>query len=335
MGLKGTSLERRVGVLGDGRSRILNQLIAAVPGPAPETAGLQPGLSADRLQRLAAQGRFSDLGEAFPTRGGTGRIGLIAWFGSLVADIGCAPTFRHRDLVLREGALFNLAVALFDTIIDDQPSRRRAAAEALRPEVLIAVLRGGVPLPNHGDTALNSLVGLFNSTLLSTHRRLCRSPGTLSELGELLSRMYRSELGIDRDRFAAKILPVVYIGRLGDLADSPAVRDLYTRLSKFIALWDDWNDLADDILAGRPNWFAGDGSGWSIRNVARPSWRVLGGRFSHAQIARTLRVVMEDTVTESRSAPNFSGAVTLFLLRVLLGLEQVQESEAEDGSARC
>jgi hypothetical protein len=321
VGLSRALFERRLGVAGQGRSQILSRLADTVPAPSTMVAGRDVGLSADGLQRLAAEWQFGSFGDAFPTRSGADRLSRIAWFGAVLADISCSPACDERDQVLREGALFNLAVALFDTVADDQPSRLAATAKALQPELLMLVLRDGVRLPSRNDAAVDLLVDLFNDVLRSMNRRLRHSPVMIDRLGGLLDQMYRSELGVDHDRLAAKFLPTVFIGLLGDRRSSAAIGSLHLKLSRFIAMWDDWQDLADDVIRRRANLFAYDGYGWSISNVVRLGWRLIGGRVSHAQIATALRAVIDETVRASYSVPQDARVATLYLLRFLLGQE--------------
>ena len=76
---------------------------------------------------------FRALASGFPARGDTESLIRIAWWGSAWGDVVCAPDAPDRDLVLKEAALFNLGIALFDSVIDERPDLHLAVSECILP----------------------------------------------------------------------------------------------------------------------------------------------------------------------------------------------------------
>lgn len=148
-------IDRRVGSGGKGRSLITSHLLLVLP-PAPNeslTASRQVtplGLTESQVAQLARAYRFAELAQHFPSRGDVQHLCKVAWYGSAVADIAVARAAPERELALRDGALFNVGIALFDTIVDDQPDGLAGAQEALYP----AALRQRLMRPRDRQTVL-------------------------------------------------------------------------------------------------------------------------------------------------------------------------------------
>ncbi len=292
-------LERRLGVLGQGRSFILAHV------RAPLTRGAIGRLSSGDAPVELPVG----LDVHFPTRGGAERVRRILRFGAALGEIAGGP---HETATIHEAALFNLAVALFDTIIDEQPWRTAALLRALTPECIVRCIHTGATIPRGEDSAVACVVELFERVARSLHRRRL-SATSIAELERLLTRMYCGETGTTgSDPFDAKLLPTVFIGRLGDRDRSTAT--LFESVSSFLALWDDWQDIADDAIHHRPNMFLGRGrAGVAFGTI----WRVLAPTRSREDVARRLRESLDRVLCDAQHAGRRCAVEAL--LRSLVG----------------
>jgi hypothetical protein len=180
----------------------------------------------------------------------------IARLGSAIADIASPSTTRHRQLILREAALFNLAVALYDTAFDDAPTLRSELADVLSVSRVRDRLEGfSVKALRSEHPRLGDLVSLVESVVSSIRWRYRATPRHLSYLGDLIDKMYSSEVTPHADRRDAKILPIVFIGALSDEGAEHSHLRLFVALGKWLSLMDDWQDMGRDMVALRANQF--------------------------------------------------------------------------------
>lgn len=304
-------LRRRLGSSGRGHLRLLESLRGQL-SPAGYQESLQTGLVHGELCRFAQQYQLHEVARAIPHRGDVEDLMVVAWFGSAIADLGCYDSGKKRDQILQEGALFNLAIALFDTVIDEMPEKKGL----LKSAVNIALIRGRLWNPANPDTRLYShdpvlrhIAALFDALFVSLGSRVDgNSRGReLSEIISLVSAMYNSETSTDRDPFKAKVLPVLFLGRLNaSFRNYSLMEDFYCRLGKFIQLYDDWLDMAEDGLQGKPNYFFNH---WTQTPLLdKPLYylnfgvRLLGGSLFHRRTTRTLTLAMKDAIEASRFA---------------------------------
>src|SRR5271154_871135 len=95
------------------------------------------GLRMFEIESVCAVYGIDGLARRIPTRAEQAAdLHQIAWHGSALADIDCAADHPRREHLLLDAALFNLAVALTDSLVDDDPSAGAGAARALAPEKL-------------------------------------------------------------------------------------------------------------------------------------------------------------------------------------------------------
>jgi hypothetical protein len=279
----------------------------------------RPGLTATDLDELAAQLDFERLARCFPTRGNRERITQIAAFGSQLADIALpddtATHTRHEILV--DGALFNVAVACFDTIVDEHRVLLPAARGALAPQYLRDAIVHGRALERTGSHAIDLLIGLFDVVLRSAWRRIAEAR-LRANVATLLESMYESELGLGKDALAAKTLPTIFIGEVSCADGSPRVRDLFARLAHFLALLDDWQDIAMDLIGGRPNVFLGGRAGLRPARLAWSAYRLLGGRASHRALAREIEASLDHVLGAARHGGHATVSKTVSFLRDLV-----------------
>jgi hypothetical protein len=228
--------------------------------PAPEQTpdyndlGLPPG----EIEAACALYGIDDLVARMPSRADTAAdLHHIAWHGSALADIGCPADHPLRERLLLDGGLFNLAVALTDSLVDEDPRAGMRAARVLSPQALERRLRepGDPRAAIAGDEPdLEPLYGLWDALLARVGERFAGDPQALTELADMLRRMHRGEFDEGADRLPAKVLPLEFIGVLLREDESPAaVRELYSELGRLLALSDDWNDLAEDMRRMRAN----------------------------------------------------------------------------------
>ncbi|RYY57402.1 MAG: hypothetical protein EOO09_02800 [Chitinophagaceae bacterium] len=304
-------LTRRLGCSGRGRLRLLESLRGQL-APAGNHESLQTGLGHSELCRFAQQYRLHEIATAIPHRGDVEDLMVIAWFGSAIADLGCYDSGEKRDRILQEGALFNLAVALFDTVMDEMPAHR----DQLKLSVNIPLIRGRLWNPLNPDTRLTSrdpaithIAALFDALFVSLGSRVeGNSRGReLSEIISLFSAMYNGGSNGERDPFRTKVLPVLFLGRLNySFRNYVLMEDFYCQLGKFIQLYDDWLDMARDALQGKPNYFLNH---WTHTTLLdKPLFylsfgvRLLGGSLFHRHTTRTVTRAMNDAIEASRFA---------------------------------
>jgi len=283
------------------------------------------GLGEERLLDLAAEHRFGSIAGSFRPAGGPVELRRVAWWGSALADIGCAAGCLPRDEdLLADAARFYLAVALFDDVVDEHPRLANDLAPPLHPSRLrrklerptAPVARLTVAVPE-----LVPVVALFDRALEGIGRRLRSEPGWREEVAGMLEAMYLSELGLGSDRLAAKILPFTLIGHLALRPDQETQRRFFGRLAWLLGLWDDWLDLVADGWALAPNAHLGDPSPLPprrLRGVTRALWLTLMGAVPGHEVSRRLARALDATLEASRplSAPA-RGKVEALLLQML------------------
>lgn len=295
-------LRRRLGSAGRGRLRVLEVLrerLGAEGQPA-----LSIGLADHELDRLCADCRTAALALAVPARGDAASLRRILWWGSALGDIASAVRPDDRDRIVREAALFNLGVALFDSVVDRAPQLVPPLARALAPARLEARLHasGADPVLAVDQPLLEPLVGIFDAALGSIGQRFRDEPAHLEHLRWLLERMFLSELGLSPNPFAAKTLPVTFIGALaGPSRDWTRVFD---GLSRFMSVWDDWLDLAEDMRRLAPNAFLGGRRGVSLGGAlyaGRSLARVAAGGRLHGGLGDRLFEPLDASLIAARA----------------------------------
>ncbi len=248
--MAGARIHKRVG------ARVASAYAALAPAAelTPEFDGL--GLPATEVEAACARYRIDGLVQRMPSRADTAAdLHHIAWHGSALADVGCPADHPLRERLLLDGALFNLAVALTDSLVDEDPYAGMRAARVLSPQALERRLRA--PGDPHAAIAgeepdLEPLYGLWDALLARLGERFADDADALAELADMLRRMHGGEFDEGADRLPAKVLPVEFIGVL--LHDRrAALRELYGELGGLLALSDDWNDLAEDMRRMRAN----------------------------------------------------------------------------------
>ena len=249
-------IARRVGAIGPRRPKIVGALRRALCVDAGRI-DLSLGLSIARIRTIADQFAFAELAGALPSRGDGTRLEQIAWFGSALGDVACAVEGTRDDEVLSDAALFNVSVALFDTVSDDKPHLLPRLVGTVNPEALRPLLLGGDVCAtdaseNGDDLTIVRLASLFRHVVARAGRRFAGQDAKLASLDASIRLMFDSETRAGASRRSAKTLPVTFIGALATRAVSSP---LFTALGEFLALYDDWQDLGDDIVRGRANSF--------------------------------------------------------------------------------
>jgi hypothetical protein len=278
----------------------------------------------EEIDRLAHEWRFDLLASAFPQRGQEQVLKRVAWYGSAIADI-FAPFGRLRRDAQRSGALFNVAVALFDTCIDAHEHDAAELADALNPDRLAARLRrpSAAPLATQNPRC-DMLCSLFDSVVVQAGRRFGGEPQLLDHLELLLVRMYESEVRRGARRDAAKVLPVRFICAVADGSLEPARLDLHARFGSLMALLDDWQDLNDDLMRGRANHFVSAHDAQALRTVdylLRAAWfTALDTATRSARIRRRLGRELRTLLVAACVLEAPRRLALLWVLRDLLGM---------------
>jgi len=297
-------LTRQLGCSGPPARRILHRLAGLLPAVSPAgEAGV--GLPDSELDALCKEFQLADLTPGLGLSGGLVECG---WWGSALGDIALSTGARPGGRsVLREAALFHLGFQLFDIVVDNVPAHTRALAGALRPDFLRARLVR--PLDDasalHSDDHTASLiVRLFDAAISSAGQRLHADSPHADYIAELLQRMYTSELRTSPDPFDAKRLPVVFVGALAIHPSNGRASELFVHLSQFLSLWDDWADLAEDMLRGAPNAFLSSMHESRPRRAlayaGRSVLRVTSGRAGHGGIVARLREPLDASLALAR-----------------------------------
>jgi hypothetical protein len=236
------------------------------------------------------------------------RARAVGCWGARLAGLTPSLPAAADESILIDAAAFNLAVALFDTVVDEMPRALPPLAEALRP----VVLRQWLEHPESGDPPRIQLedetavvVHLFAYVLKSAGRRYRDDPVTLAALGDLLRRMYESETGVSSQPALAKTLPIVWIGSLTGVRSGSEADRMFHRLAHFIARWDDAQDLHDDWVHGRYNAYLA---------ISRDRWSPVGGAligssrlvFARRSVAR-IRCDLEASLLEALAAADGCG----------------------------
>jgi hypothetical protein len=228
------------------------------PTQLPVPAYEELGLPLRRIESECADYDLAAVALRVSARGATAEhLHLIARHGSALADIGCAPGREDRDQLLLDAAIFNLAVALIDSLVDEDAPAGASVARVLSPELVARRLLapddpGGV-VPT--SDSLGGLYALCDALLVRLGRRFAADRAKLEQLGGMLAQMHRSEFDAKADRLAAKALPVAFIGVLVDDGRSPHIQELYRELGALIGSADDWHDLPGDMRHLRANQF--------------------------------------------------------------------------------
>lgn len=216
----------------------------------PEFADL--GLKIAEIERACAAYRLEQTAQRIGGRGRSApQLHRIAWHGSALADIGCPAGHPARSGVLIDAALFNLAVALTDSLVDDEPSIGARVAGELDPRRLArrldapadpsAAIRGT-------DASLAGFYELWDAVLSRLGERIAPDPRARARLAGMLERMHHSEFGLSADRLPAKVLPIEFVGAIIDSAgEDEELGALYRELGGLVGLSDDWHDLAADM----------------------------------------------------------------------------------------
>lgn len=292
-----TWIARRVGAIGPRRPEIIGALRHEFFGESvARVADNFLGLSAERLDAMATTFDFARLAARFPSRGDVQRFRQIAWFGSALGDIACAEHCDRDEDVLLDAAIFNLAVALFDTAVDDQPSLLPALASAVHPTALRSELFGdrtekAAPLDEH--RSIEGLELMFLHVLRRARGRFLGKHVKLASLDAFVRLMFDSETGDRASRARAKTLPITFICSLASPAVFPS--RLFAALSAFLALYDDWQDLGHDVVDGRANAFVQlvDAEGWNALTYwPRTALRLCRPRRIAEHLAHTAREVL-------------------------------------------
>jgi hypothetical protein len=300
---------------------------AAPPGCGAHWLDEGLGLCDKRLLDLAAEHRFGSVAGCFRRVGAPLELRRLAWWGSALADIGCAAGSGCRDEeVLVDAARFYLGVALFDDVVDGAPHRTAALVQPLHP----SRLRLKLERPTDPDTQLRCvapdlelIAALFDRALEGIGRRLDREPGWRREIADMLEAMYLSELGLSGDPLAAKTLPFVLIGHLALRPDETAPRTFFANLAQLLGLWDDWQDLLADGWAKAPNAHLGcppgEGPPRRLRGLARGLWLTLMGTLPGHEVSRRLTRALEATLESFRALPSAARSKAEALLLQMLG----------------
>ena len=300
-------LRRRLGCIGRGRSCVTDSLRETLRADS-QRPNVNIGLDDSDLNALLVGGWLRDLAKAVPERGDEKRLLEIARWGSVLGDLAVPTSSPQRDAVLREAALFNLGVALFDTYVDESLAQLPVLATALAPSKLEKRLfdpkNKRAHLSRHYP-AVSPVVALFDHVLSSVGSRRRTAPEYLAGLISMLDCMYRSELGLSKDPFVAKRLPVLFVGHLGAEPMNFQPHGMFDSLAQFLQYFDDWQDLADDLVKFAPNAFISRYNTKGILHVASylsgGVGRLILGGIGHRQLAYALNSMMLRTLHVSNN----------------------------------
>ena len=316
-------LRRRLGGAGLPCLRIREKIRNCLPAMYKEVCVL--GLSPSEIADFSKYYRLAEVAKHFIWRGDCERLEAIAWWGSALGDISSVGQPIYRSQIIWEAASFNLGIALFDSILENDSDKFPLLAQVLHGKRLKARLEcssiSDQPL-RCDEYSLNLVVRLFDRTLSSAGQRFSDSPSQIAYLSELLDKMYKSELGISDDLFASKTTPLVFIGALGNFHNNKNANSFFEAFGHFFHLWDDWLDLIDDFSSLAPNIFLGtprsfistDFFLYSIRFLTR----AVGGTLFHDNIAMQLSTALAKSLSATLFWDEKAYRKTLQLCYILL-----------------
>lgn len=251
-----------------------------------------------------------------PTRGDRRRLEQIAWFGSALAEIGCAEGGVVDRSLLIEGAAFNLAVALFDTLVDERAPGVDELTRVLAPDVLARILRGNFDVAHSRVEQIERIAQLFRFVVGRAGQRFAGDAPKLLVLEHQLRRMFESEISAGVSRADAKTLPIEFVGELCSRSAAPS--RLFESLGSFLALYDDWQDLGDDVAHGRANSFVRpfDRDGASFAYAASAALTLTAPSRVTSRLVAAERAVLD----AAAHAGDITNAKTRRLLSWLFGL---------------
>lgn len=318
-------LEKMVGSKGSSRAFILARLQSVLQKKDFEEEPVSLGLQHSELELLSERHYFKQLSSDFSTRGDENRMKEIAWFGSVIGDIFCPAYTEDKMSVLREAAVFNVAVALFDTVVDDLSQEKLAIlAGAITPSRMVERIEHPMETTfalHSSDQSLNRILKLFDFVLAGLGRRFENDQVKRGYLVELLSVMYRSEVMSGGNKLKAKRLPIVFIGLLsGGSKDAHDIR-LINEFSRLLSLLDDWQDLGQDICHRKANGliYHHDGRGFLILPYATIAlFRMVGFYLSYLMMAKSLSRSINNVLKFADGAGLDVDLKTKMLLRSLL-----------------
>jgi len=213
------------------------------------------GLDEEELLSLVSELELKSYEGSFRRRGGLEGMITTMWWGSAINDILNSPDCRSEKTLIISG-LFNLGVALFDSIIDDFPKREKRHLSAMVQVMLDnADQSADSSIPNQNTTRELFLIQkLITKILCHLKRNYSRAHGKF--LMNLISIMFKSEIGIQNTPHIAKQFPIVFLGALNNnYYNNIKYRQLYRELGLLINYWDDWKDITSDFLRLSPNIF--------------------------------------------------------------------------------
>jgi hypothetical protein len=302
-----------------GTRRAMREAAATLLRGLPEpSAGAARAARADAIEAVDALERrfgFPSTAPALPRWQAPGRVRQVGLWGARLASL--APCASPSALV--EAAAFNLAVAMFDTIVDERRRKLLPLAAALRPELLERCIEQADPtvLGDLPDADLAIIVRLFGHALAGAGRRHRDDPAARAGLASLLRDMYESETGISKRPWLAKTLPVVWIGRLAGASEGSPEAAMFDALASFIARWDDAQDLRHDWLHGRYNVYLDRARTASSFDLIRIPRLPFGGRLA-AEVADDLQQSLHAALNAA-SACGRGDAFLNFLFELVAG----------------
>lgn len=317
-------LRKRLGCAGQPCLRIREHIRECLPETRQAEDG-PLGFSGPELADFTETHQLAEIATRFSWRGNLKRLETIAWWGSALGDVASVRHPIDRSQVLWEAASFNLGVCLFDSILENESGKFQPLARALDGVHLKARLERPSILDRPltcEDHSFDLVVRLFDNALVGAGRRFSCWPAQINYLSKLLEVMYRSEMGLAEDRFAAKTMPVAFIGALGNHYKEEQAHWFFTAFGRFIQLWDDWLDLTEDLGSLAPNAFLGaprsvvsfEALEYSVRFLARAA----GGTLFHEAIAITLSDALKISLLAARRWDNQAYRKTLLLCHELL-----------------
>lgn len=317
-------LRGRLGCGGTARLRIVERLRDDVPELGP-VCGESLGFNATELSAFSRAYDLDAIARRITWRGDVDRLRSIAWWGSALGDVASGERRLERTSTLAEAAAFNLAVALFDSVVERGRESSTQLTTALAPDrIRHRLLRPSDEGSRIAcrDATLDLVAGLFDRVLASVGRRLAGRLHHLESLARQLESMYLSEIGVTADPFVAKSGPVILIGALSGDADLRCKRRLFNSLGHFCQLWDDSLDIAEDLRSAAPNTFLGVPHRAGVAGTAR-FWlnglgRVIAGDRMHERIALRLAAGLRETLAAARECDPGTQRRTLALCRALV-----------------
>lgn len=228
------------------------------------------GLNEIEVNLLIQRLKLESYASFFPNRGGIKGFSTIIWWGSVITDIINTNEKDRKNNTLEVAGLFNLGIALFDTIIDDfSKTKRNQLSDLIESEIShkpgIAKHKEYYEIIDHEISLIRNILSFLQEYI---NENFGKSNNRHLFLNRLIRLMFINETSNLSDKRMAKQFPIIFIGALNNYYyDNTRIRLLYRYLGELVNYWDDWKDIRYDAFHNNSNYFLNQNSPLKIQRA--------------------------------------------------------------------